>query len=1439
MQTIRSTRLLSAGCHHPAPAIYPQCFYLPVWIACLGLSLGFAPGVRAQLQWSSYSNVGALVTTNVASGGDSTYGGSVTFTVPASTEYVFLTKTFVPISIAAASTSTAVDFNFSANGGLVSSARELGMGLLNDVGATSEVDDTGYWVDFNSGNPGFELFYRPSTVTTFFQYDSSHKLSSTKTATGIPTNSTTYGLQFQLDMNSSANSVSIGTSSSTWSGAGAAITNASTVDELAYSTSGNPTSTLATTTFNEFAFEFNNTASSSVTVTLSGVTLVPANPVITTQPAGYSGSQGANVTLSIALNAASDTSTATYQWYSVVGSTTNKLSNGATGNGSTISGATTASMIIASAQIADNANYYVVVDNNYGSATSSQATLNIASSATPPVAGNVTFSRPLDLTLKIPIADVLTNDTDADGDTLNLAGVSVTTNGINLTTNATYIFYTNGPDVDDAFSYTITDGHGNYATGLVFIVISTNLTGQAQTVDVSGTNATLTFEGLPGAVYEVQRSTNLTSWVVLQETTAPAAGLFKIQDNFADLGGAPAQAYYRLLFIALSATKPAITTQPQSQTVNSGQNATFTVAASGVPPPTYQWYFTNAVLAGQSNTVLTASSAGNYFAVAANSAGTATSSVVALTVIVPPGITTQPTNFTATAGQNASFSVVATGTAPLSYQWYFNTNTVLAADTNATLSLTNVQSTNAGAYSVIITNSAGSITSSVVMLTVLLPPGIATQPANQTVEIGQNASFTVSATGTAPLSYHWYFDTNTVLTASTNATLTITNAQSTNAGGYSVLITNSVGSITSSVATLTVTSTAVAPSITTQPTNYSATVGQNAAFSVTASGTAPLSYQWYFNVNTPLAGDTNASLSLTNVQPDAAGGYSVIVTNSAGSITSSVVQLSLTAAAGTPTLPTIPGGVYLVTSYGAAGNGVTTNTTAIQDAINAASTAGGGTVEIPAASGTYLSGPLTLKSKINLQVDSGAELQMLPYTNWSGTTTFIDGSSISNVEISGHGTIDGQGAAWWAAYNANGISRPDFIEFSGSENIAIVDVTLQNPPIFHLMLKGSNGNITIQGITINTPGTSPNTDGMDLGSTNILVRDCNISDGDDDIEIGGSDNTMAYLMVTNCTFGTGHGVSIGSDIGAGVSNLTVINCTFSGTDYGIRMKSDNDRGGVVQNCNYYNLGMTNIVDAAIAIWSYYDSVGTPTSITPADAAGETVASASSSTPVWRNIIISNVTATVQSGGTAGIIWSRTELPATNITLSQVNITAHANFDIYNVDELTIANSLVTLPSGTTTYSLFNSQFTLTNSAAVTNLITFDGVTTNSYGSTWALYNTLGEVTATNALDNGPLTLGGASTLTVSNNLTLFSSTVLNYVLPANTVTTKLAVAGNLALGGTVNISTNSGFGDGTYTLMTYTGNLSGNTPALGTTPSGFACSLNTNTAGQVNLIVSP
>jgi len=264
-----------------------------------------------------------------------------------------------------------------------------------------------------------------------------------------------------------------------------------------------------------------------------------------------------------------------------------------------------------------------------------------------------------------------------------------------------------------------------------------------------------------------------------------------------------------------------------------------------------------------------------------------------------------------------------------------------------------------------------------------------------------------------------------------------------------------------------------------------------------------------------------------------------------------------------PPQPTIPAGTYNVTNYGAVGDGSTINTTAIQNAIAAAvaSAAKGGTVEIPGP-GTYLSGPLTMKSGINLQVDAGATLQMLPYASWPGTTTFINGSSLHDVEISGAGVIDGQGTDWWNAYNSNKISRPNFINFSGTTRILIQNITLQNPPTFHLMLKGNNANITIQGITINTPGApgvAPNTDGMDLASTNVLVRNCSIGacilliNGGIDLApaavlnyLLGTNNAEAFFS-GNLALGGTVNVIAGPGFGPGIYSILNYSGALSGT----------------------------------------------------------------------------------------------------------------------------------------------------------------------------------------------------------------------------------------------------------------------------------------------------
>ncbi|MFM2082604.1 MAG: hypothetical protein RL380_1295 [Verrucomicrobiota bacterium] len=181
------------------------------------------------------------------------------------------------------------------------------------------------------------------------------------------------------------------------------------------------------------------------------------------------------------------------------------------------------------------------------------------------------------------------------------------------------------------------------------------------------------------------------------------------------------------------------------------------------------------------------------------------------------------------------------------------------------------------------------------------PPVITNQPASLTVAVGSNATFTVVAGGAATLKYQWRFNVTNNLANATNASYTVTNAQPTNTGGYTVVITNSAGSVTSSVATLAVLS---APIITNQPTAQIIPATSNATFAITAGG-AGLFFQWLFNTNTALTNATSATLNVTNLVPAQSGFYSCRVTNLAGSVTSSYAQLlvvPLPAASNAPTL---------------------------------------------------------------------------------------------------------------------------------------------------------------------------------------------------------------------------------------------------------------------------------------------------------------------------------------------------------------------------------------------------------------------------------------------------------------------------------------------------------------------------------------------------------
>ncbi|MDE3066344.1 MAG: immunoglobulin domain-containing protein [Verrucomicrobiota bacterium] len=281
--------------------------------------------------------------------------------------------------------------------------------------------------------------------------------------------------------------------------------------------------------------------------------------------------------------------------------------------------------------------------------------------------------------------------------------------------------------------------------------------------------------------------------------------------------------------------------------------------------------------------------------------GTPTGTNLINALVPTPSILTPPASQTATNGNNVTFSVTAGGQSPLSYQWLFNGNALtsggnISGATSSTLTIASVTSADAGNYNVVVTNGYGAATSSVAALTVVFPPTFTTEPTNQTVPVGGNAVFSATVAGASPLAYQWRQNGTNLLnggnvSGATSNVLTLTSVTLGDAGNYTLVVTDLYGSATSSVATLTVTE---PPTITVPPSSLTIQCGSNAAFSVTATGTAPLHYQWSLD-GTAIAGATSTNLLLTGVPlPDHT--VTVLVTNLYGSATSStalVVQDTL------------------------------------------------------------------------------------------------------------------------------------------------------------------------------------------------------------------------------------------------------------------------------------------------------------------------------------------------------------------------------------------------------------------------------------------------------------------------------------------------------------------------------------------------------------------
>jgi hypothetical protein len=268
--------------------------------------------------------------------------------------------------------------------------------------------------------------------------------------------------------------------------------------------------------------------------------------------------------------------------------------------------------------------------------------------------------------------------------------------------------------------------------------------------------------------------------------------------------------------IQIAAVAPWILQQPSNSYFVVGSNIVLQTLAEATPAPAYQWFFNGSAItnggrvSGATSSSLVISNAqlpdiGNYFVVVTNFNGARTSVVAAVQVGFPPVFTQNPQSISNVVGTSAEFIASASGDQPISFLWLFNGNSVSGVTTNIVINP--VTEANQGNYSVIASNAFGVVTSAVATLTILVPPSIVTQPANQYVPLTRTASFSVTAHGDSPLSYQWKFNGNPVsdglrVSGSATMTLAIQNVQTNDIGNYTVIVSNAWGSITSSVATL-------------------------------------------------------------------------------------------------------------------------------------------------------------------------------------------------------------------------------------------------------------------------------------------------------------------------------------------------------------------------------------------------------------------------------------------------------------------------------------------------------------------------------------------------------------------------------------------------------------------------------------------------------------
>jgi hypothetical protein len=350
--------------------------------------------------------------------------------------------------------------------------------------------------------------------------------------------------------------------------------------------------------------------------------------------------------------------------------------------------------------------------------------------------------------------------------------------------------------------------------------------------------------------------------------------------------------------IIISYVTPVITKSLVGGTISINSSFTFSIQVAGSPPLRYSWYKNNVLISNQNNSTFTINNASinddaYYYCKVSNDKYTVNSEPVKLTVLYPVGITTQPNTLYVNPNQTDFFTVSVSGSDPIIYNWYKD-NILITSSSINTLYIIDANEGDVADYYCVIYNLVKSVTSNTVRAEITKVLSIISTPSNIAINLSKTLNVNLICTGTPPITAQWRknninYKSPVILKTGGTVPLLISNIQLSDEGVYDCVLTNINGTISSNTFNVYLNK---AASFTLQPIASTVDVGSNYTFSVNASGSEPITYEWYKNNPITYLNVTTKSLTLNDIEPNNESNYFCVATNIVNSVTSNVVLLS-------------------------------------------------------------------------------------------------------------------------------------------------------------------------------------------------------------------------------------------------------------------------------------------------------------------------------------------------------------------------------------------------------------------------------------------------------------------------------------------------------------------------------------------------------------------